>query len=85
MNQELRALQGTRWHEGSQDRCCDIGYRKDKPSKWKVCVRRRGMVWGLGWHARASVCLASRNSVIYERPTVDVRVLGYFPFGSLFF
>ena len=40
---------------------------------------------GLGWHARASVCLASRNSVIYERPTVDVRALGYFPFGSLFF
>ena len=44
MNQELRALQATRWHEENQERHSDVGYEKDEPSERKLSVRRRGMV-----------------------------------------
>ena len=44
MNQELRALQTTRWHEENQERRSDVGYENVEPSERKLSMRRRGMV-----------------------------------------
>ena len=43
MDQELRALQGTRYGKGDEERRSDVGGGKDEPTECKLSVRRWGV------------------------------------------
>ena len=88
MNQELRALQATRWHEENQERRSEVGYGKDEPNERKLSVRRRGMVCDrMPTPLSAGQVKAVNNRVCVFMYVLDVRLLRYsiFPMDHSFF
>ena len=78
MNQELRALQVTRYGKGDEERRSDVGGGKDEPTEWKCGDEEPS----LRSHARASICRGCRYSqsdmLDIQRYSAFTSVCGYF-------